>query len=99
MWFKKKVMPDLPIYDHMDEGVIPGLAVRKLPSVANEIANVLARENFDLRNCMAALSHVLGWLTFQVQQSGNDPEEFLSNVTKQALNYYHEFSRHFGTKE
>ena len=44
MWFKKKLMPDLPIYHEADGSVFPELTLRKIPSVANEIANVLAKE-------------------------------------------------------
>lgn len=93
MWFKKKLMPDLRIYDEADGAVLPEIKLRKVPSIANEIANVLAKENLDLRNSAVAISHVLGWLAFQVQQSGNDPKEFMSHVTEQTLNYCREFSR------
>jgi hypothetical protein len=99
MWFKKKLMPDLPIYNGVAESDLPELSLRKLPAVANEIANVLAKENLDFRNSVAALSHVLGWFAFQIKQNGHDPEEFMSNVTKQSLNYCEEFSRHYGSKE
>jgi hypothetical protein len=99
MWFKKKLMPDLPIYHEADGSVFPELTLRKIPSVANEIANVLVKENLDLRNSTVALSHVLGWLAFQVQESGNDPEEFMSNVSKGSLNYCREFSRHHDSKK
>ena len=91
MWFKKKLMPDLPIYDHENTAEL-GLDTRNVPSVANEIANVIARRGLDFRSSALALSHVLGWFAFQIQQSGHDPEEFLSNVTKQSLNYCREFS-------
>jgi hypothetical protein len=90
MWFKKKLIPDLPIYDETAE--LLGVNTRKVPSAANEIANVLANTDLDFRNSTAALSHVLGWFAFQIQRSENDPEEFMSNVTKQTLNYCREFA-------
>ena len=83
-------MPDLPVYNETAADF--GVDARRVPSTANEIANVLAKRNLDFRNSTAALSHVLGWFTFQIQLSGNDPEEFMSNVMKQTQNYYREFS-------
>ena len=99
MWFKKKLMPDLPIYKGVDEGDLPDISLRKLPAVANKTANVLAKENLDFRNSVVALSHVLGWFAYQIKRSGNDPEEFMSNVTKQSLNYCQEFSCHCKSEE
>jgi hypothetical protein len=89
MLFKKKLMPDLPIYHEADGNVFPDLTFHKIPSVANEIANVLAKANLDLRNSTAALSDVLGWLAFQVQALlllQNKPDEEQRQILDRASN-------------
>jgi hypothetical protein len=91
MWFKKKLMPNLPVYN--ETGELLGVDAQRVPSVANEVANLLARQGLDFRNSTLVLSHLLGWFAFQIKQSGHDPEEFISNMMRQTLNYCQEFSR------
>ena len=91
---RKKLMPDLPIYESLD-GSLLGIDVEKLPRVANDLAAVLEAEHLNLRTSVAAISHVLGWLAWQAQFYGSSPEEFLKDVAQQAHAYCREFS-HLG---
>jgi hypothetical protein len=91
MWSKKRLMPELPVYNEMAATL--GIDAQQVPATADEIANVLASRKLDFRNSTLALAHVLGWFTFQIQQSGNDPEAFMTNVMDQTRNYCHEFSK------
>ncbi len=86
-------MPDLQIYEVMGDDGFLGIEIKDIPRVANEIAAVLAKEDFKLRSCSAALAHVLGWLAYQIKEQGSSPEDFMAAVTEQSLNYCHEFSR------
>ena len=88
----KKVMPELKIYEIMADASVYGIEVEKIPRVANEIAAILLKEEFKLRSCGLALSHVLGWLAYQLLQQGSDPGDFMTAITKQSLNYCRAFS-------
>jgi hypothetical protein len=88
----KKVMPELKIYEIMEDASLYGIEVEKIPRVANEIAAVLVKEEFELRSSALALSHVLGWLACQLAKQGSDPEAFMAAIAKQSLNYCRAFS-------
>ena len=89
----QNLMPPLSLYS-ASEALLPlGIDPIRVPRAANEIAAVLAEEQLDLRSAAAALSHVLGWLAFQLGEGGGTPEDFANAVAEQTINYYREFAR------
>jgi hypothetical protein len=83
----KKLIPDLGIDGSIAEsGDAFGIDGAQIPSAANEIAEILAANQFGLRTSSAVLSRVLGWLAFQVRDEIS-PSDFLKAVAEQSLNY------------